>query len=538
MKINNILFLGIIILAFILRIYGINWGLPSKDYYFSYNSDEVHYIRGLSQMDPKKLDFNPHYFNWGTWHYYELGAIIGLASFLNIVKLDKDKYFYYSYPWEMAKIYLVGRLLSLIFALATVLLVYLIGKKIYGQNLGLLASFFMAINPAHIINSHYLKADTSVTFWITLLLLTGIYLLKTGDLKWYILSGIFSGLAMGSQQSGICFVHTILLAHLLKEYKRPFNFENIKHTLLSRKLWTGYFVVFITYLLTNPSLYLSTAEFMNGNIFSLLKRGRGPDTVIDKITITNILGVFNVGLTQFFVFIGILGLFYGAMSKSKKLLLVLFWLLPYLVIMVIIRALNTRYQILVYPGLFLLAAGVVQFFYTKIKFRYLRIILILFITLFSFYTLIYSYAYDKELAKEKTIQQEASEWLIFNIPAKTKIGIPSSPEIRHYPTIIHQDYYYKENSRYIIINLNSNVNNLRSEQPQYLILNEKAAFYNKKEDSVKPSDDFMKEIRATYTIVKIFERYPTFLLFSFKAKTLIPDWEMPFPVIYILEKRV
>ncbi len=539
MRHNSLILILIMLLALILRIYGINWGLPGKDYYFSYNSDEVHYIRGLSRMEPEKLDFNPHYFNWGTWHYYELGAIIGLAGFLNIVKLSKDKYFYYANPSEMAKIYLAGRFLSVLFALGTILLVYLIGKEIYSQNLGLLAGFFMAINPAHIVNSHYLKADTSVTFWITLLLLSCIYLLKMCRLKWYILSGIFSGLAIGAQQNGICFMHTILFAHLLKEYKTPFNFEYAKKILLSRKLWIGYLAVFITYLIINPSLYLSSAEFVKGHILLRSKWGTVAvvDTVIDKINIANILSLFSVGLTPFFVFMGMAGLLYGIISKSRKFLLVVFWLLPYLIIMVTIKALNTRYQILIYPGLFLLAGGAIQFFYRKAKFKYLRVILVLIIILFSFYALIYSYAYDKELAREKTIQQEASEWLILNVPAKTKIGVINNPEIRHYPAIIHQDYFYKENSYYKIVNLNSNMDNLRSEQPQYLIFDEQISFYNKEESLLGPSDNFIKGVKDRYRLIKTFERRPSFLLFSFKSKTLIPDWEMPFPIIYILEKN-
>jgi len=452
MKINKILIVFILALAFILRIYGINWGLPSEGYYFSYLSDEVGYIKGLGQMDPAKLDFNPRYFNWGAWHYYELGGVIALASLLDIVKLTKDKYFYYKNPLEMAKIYLAGRFLSIFFALLTVFLVYLIGKKIYSSKVGLLAGFFMAINPSHIIHSHRLKADTSVTFWIVLLLLCTIYLLQTGRLKWYVLSGMASAFAAGSQQNGLCFMHTLLFAHLLREYKDTVGFGYIKKALFSKKLLYGYIAVFITYLMVNPYWFSSLRAFII-SIHSFTSQGDGlspPDILINTLTYcidftyrSNILidtfKAFNMGLSPFFVFLGLYGIVYGIISRSKKTLLILVWLLPYLSFIIVTGALDTRYQMLVFPGLFVLMAGGIYFIYSKLSWRNLRGLLAVCIVFSSLYTIAYSYAYDRELAK-KTIQRLSSEWLISNVPSGTKIGIARTAEISNCPEVVHQDY--------------------------------------------------------------------------------------------------
>ncbi|MBM3252143.1 MAG: phospholipid carrier-dependent glycosyltransferase, partial [Candidatus Omnitrophica bacterium] len=344
MKINVILLIFIIILAFTLRIYGINWGLPSKDYYFSYQSDEVHYIKGLSQMNPMKLDFNPRYFSWGTWHYFELGISEAIAGFLKIVRLTKDKYFYYAYPWEMAKIYLVGRFLSVFFALGTILLVYLIGKKISNEKTALLTAFFLAINPAHILFSHYLKADISVTFWVTLLLFFLIFLLETGKLKWYILSGITSAFAVGTQHNGFSFIHSLFAAHCLLSYRQGEGlFINFKNVVLSKKLLKGYLVLIFTYLLVSPYVILSSKAFFSGIFDALLGReGMGIDRIYRSNIILDTLRVFNVSLTPSFLLLGILGIFYGIFSKSRKILLVLIWLLPYLVIMLVMSAFEIR----------------------------------------------------------------------------------------------------------------------------------------------------------------------------------------------------
>lgn len=487
-------------------------------------------------MNPAKLDFNPHYFNWGTWHYYELGGIIGLAGLLNIVELSKDKYFYYSNPWEMAKIYLTGRFLSVFFALATIFLVYLIGKKMYNKKTALLASFFIAINPAHIVHSHYLKADASVTFWITLLLLGSVFILKTGKLKWYILSGIISAFAMSSQHSGMFFIHTILFAHLLREYKYSITYDYIKNVLFSKKLGFSYLFSCLTYLVINPSLYLSTGEFIRG-IHTVIfgQRGVWLNTVFRSNMLVDTIKIFNVSLTAFFLILIIFGIILGFINRAKKNLLLIFSVTPYLAFMIIKSALNTRYQILIFPALFLLTAGAVYDFYTRIKKGYTRIMLIACSIFFSLYTIIYSYAYDKELTK-KPIQQEATEWLISHIPAKTKIGCPSDPEITSCPTIIHQDYYYKEHAFYRVINLNNNINALKQEKPDYFTMSKRDTLYDlwKRPAFVA---DFVKELEKNYTIVKKFERYPSFFNISFKPNVFISDWEIPFPVIYILKNN-
>ena len=530
---TKILFL-IIIIAAILRVIGIAWGLPSKDYYFSYNSDEVNYIRGLSQMDPARFDFNPHYFNWGSWHYYELGAAIGLASFLNIVELNKDKNFYYSHPWVMAKIYLIGRLLSVLFALATVILVYLIGKKIYGVREGLLAALFMAINPAHIVHSHYLKADTSVTFWLTVLLLTAIYLLETGKLRWYILGGVFSAIAVGSQLNGIWFIHTIFFAHLLHKYRVSGRLNSFQNVFISKNLLIGYLSVLVVYLIINPSLYLSTAEFITGIRNVIFRQGGGIDTVGRVNLVINTVRAFGISLTPFFIVLGLSAVIYGVLSRSKTNLLLLIWLAPYLPFIIGWRALNTRHQMLIFPGVFVLSSGFIFFLYAKIRKKILRIILTGGVVLFCLYAAFYSYIYDKGLSG-KTVQAEASEWLVLNVVPKSRIGILNNPEVRHYPTIIHQDYYYKENARYVIVNLNSSIDNLRAEQPEYLIFNRKVVFAGK-QDSYSRS--LINYIENNYKLIKSIERRRFFLFFNFEPVFSTPDWEMPFPAIYILKKTM
>lgn len=522
----------IMFVAIFLRIYGINWGLPSKDYYFSYHSDEVHYIRGLSLMEPRKLNFNPHFFNWGTWHYFELGITIGIASLFDVVKLVKAKEFYYSYPLELAKIYLTGRLLSLLFAIATIYLLYLIGKRFYRNNkIALLAAFFMAINPAHILHSHYLKADTSVTFWVTALLFFSFYLLENGRLRYYVLSGIMGGLAIGAQQNGICFLLTILFAHLLREYK---SFKDIKSYLLSRKLLIGYLSIALTYLIVSPYLYLSPAEFMLGVRRVIFRQGGGIDFVVRTNLLFDTFKAFNVALTAFFTFAGFAGIVYSIFSRSRKNLLIFFWLLPYATLIIAMASLNTRHQMLIFPGLLLLAAVFINFLFSIMIKKSRKLILTIFISFFSLYAIIYSLAYDKELSV-KSIQKEASEWLLSNVPPGSVIAVARNPEIRNCPTIIHQDYYYKEKAVYKVINLDYNINYLGQQNPDYFIITKREGFCETGRCNAVNAD-FIGAIKKDYSVIKKFQRIASIFNMHFQPSISISDWEITFPVIYVLKR--
>jgi YYY domain-containing protein len=62
----------------------------------------------------------------------------------------------------------VGRVLSAVFDLMTVLLVFLIGSKVYDRRVGILGAAFMAVAVLHIQQSHFFTMDTFITFFTIL----------------------------------------------------------------------------------------------------------------------------------------------------------------------------------------------------------------------------------------------------------------------------------------------------------------------------------------------------------------------------------
>ncbi|MEO0205842.1 MAG: phospholipid carrier-dependent glycosyltransferase, partial [candidate division WOR-3 bacterium] len=170
-KIYFVLFLLIIILASYLRFSGFEWAVPEKPYYRAGYQDESFVINLILQMDPE--DLNLHYFINPSFHYYTLVIAMKMAHLLGYVKTFAQPVMtnLQGQPVEKIilddyhKLYVIGRIITMIEGILTVLLVYLIGLKLYDKKTGLIASFIFAILPTHVFQSHFFVVDSPAVFW-------------------------------------------------------------------------------------------------------------------------------------------------------------------------------------------------------------------------------------------------------------------------------------------------------------------------------------------------------------------------------------
>ncbi|GAI46814.1 unnamed protein product, partial [marine sediment metagenome] len=103
---------------------------PSKNLALTtYHPDEALSYNTLERM--KKGDFRPgREIGWGHLHFYILGITLKSAQLFGIVN-PVSREFLAANLNEADKLYIVGRLLSIIFAVLSVYLIYLIVKKVY-----------------------------------------------------------------------------------------------------------------------------------------------------------------------------------------------------------------------------------------------------------------------------------------------------------------------------------------------------------------------------------------------------------------------
>jgi len=193
--------LCVLLLALALRVWGLTWGLPSATHYFSYHPDES-VVLGYSSSPAMNVFAGrllPHFYRYGSLQLYLVCFANTLAALAGAIDIVPKNYAVWYPQW--AKMYLVGRCLTVGMGVGTVFAVYRVGERLWGRPAGLLAALALAVMPLHAQHSHFLTVDVPATFWSVLSLLWAVRL-ATGDPKpWRaaLWAGVFAGLAAATK---------------------------------------------------------------------------------------------------------------------------------------------------------------------------------------------------------------------------------------------------------------------------------------------------------------------------------------------------
>lgn len=153
----------------------------------------------------------------------------------------------------------VARALTALFDVGTVLLVYLLGKAVYGRYVGLLAAAFLAVNVMHIQLSHFFISDPFLTFFVVAAIL---FMVASGKRRPEVaasddqrsrqvtdyrlpitlfLAATMTGLAVGSKFAAILLFLPLALTLFMAMGEK-----------WKRWLVTAVFISFLTFFITNP----------------------------------------------------------------------------------------------------------------------------------------------------------------------------------------------------------------------------------------------------------------------------------------------
>ena len=228
---------GVAIVAFVLRIYDINWDQNQHLHPDERKITMVAQCLGWHSVplgcpaipDPA----NPHFFAYGSFPMYLLALVAnGLAHLFGSVHgLPTDGGAFNDYN----HITLVGRALSALFDTGTVVVTGLLARRLLGPWWGVTAAALVAFSTINVQLSHYYAVDTVLTFFVALTLLGTIGLslhrpgrrtaaaLEEGSLPrlaetlgWALLTGLAAGLALTSKISAAPLALPIGLALLLR----------------------------------------------------------------------------------------------------------------------------------------------------------------------------------------------------------------------------------------------------------------------------------------------------------------------------------
>jgi len=221
--------LAILAAAFVLRVYGIGFGLP-----YHYHPDEPMIVARVISM-LKSGNLNPGWFGWPSLYMYMQLPVYVLRFFYGVSKGGPGIIESYHSGY-----YLWGRFTTACLGTLTVGLIYALGKKLLDRRTGILAALFLAFSFLHVADSHYITPDVPVTFFVVLTLLACFWIIEKGDSKFYLLGGLLAGFAAATKYTGGLVILCVFFAYIFRLMRGKKEYERIFYCLIA--LVCGFFI--------------------------------------------------------------------------------------------------------------------------------------------------------------------------------------------------------------------------------------------------------------------------------------------------------
>tara|TARA_B100001029_G_scaffold116271_1_gene96326 strand:- start:3256 stop:7125 length:3870 start_codon:yes stop_codon:yes gene_type:complete len=353
---------AISIIGFLLRFYGINW-----DNGLLFHPDERQLLMISSQMNLNNLD--PGWYNYGTFPLYLL------------------EFFSLNSEWNIYELRFPGRILSSIFDSSTIIISGLIGRKLYSNITGILASFFYSICVLAIQTSHFFVVDTFLTFFTTLIIFYCIKLNEKLTVKRTIIVGILFGISLTIKISSALILGIILIVivfninsskgrlnDLLKYYilvlfssfltffiLNPFSLINYSDFLLASKTQSNMARGLIDFPYTRQ--YINTTPYIY-HLIQLVKTSLGP--------IAGLIGIFSI----LFAFRKL------EINNHRNLLILFLWFLIYFGFFGAIHTKFLRYMLPIIPIISIFSSYMISYLLSKSR-KYKRLYIAMVIILLS-----------------------------------------------------------------------------------------------------------------------------------------------------------
>jgi hypothetical protein len=344
---------GLVLLALVVRVWGITWQLP-----WLLHADEHNYSAVALRMWTNK-DPNPHYFINPSLLTYALAAQYGvLRGAYHLAQVLSQELGYTAaqlgipdHSTQPLGLYLIGRLNVAVLGAATVWGTYILGRSVLNRPWALLGAAFLALNFLHVRNSHYATNDVPATFFLIVSIVSAARLSQSPARKWYLLAGLFGGLATATKYSVGLFPAPILVGHWLAWRQRAVS-EPALRLLFQAALTSG-----IAFVATNPFAVLDWQSFLTD--FRLLHEiglspwyGQAPSPV--PLVQYLLTFVQSMGYVQ--VLLLIVGLGIGLLRARGGVLLISAFPLVYLLFMSTKPLFFVRFALPLLPPLCVLAA--------------------------------------------------------------------------------------------------------------------------------------------------------------------------------------
>ncbi len=286
--------LGLFVLAFLLRLIGIGWGIPNYERQYSLHPDEPIIFFYSQQVEPAKFDFTPGFYNYGTFYLSVLRVATDITASYGGgptgESLEEQNV-------AVGRFHMAGRVISALAGAGIVWVIFLLLYRrthILGACLGAAAA---GVAPGLVMHSRFQTVDVLATFFICLSLLYATKLVPIAEeelpglplaTRFAALAGVFAGLSAGTKYTGILAV--ICLFVCAWPYAQKWRLMGI-----------GLGAAILVFLITTPGAFLETEKFWTDFRYEMTHTATGHGLVFAATAngfvyhLTNLVIAFGLG---------------------------------------------------------------------------------------------------------------------------------------------------------------------------------------------------------------------------------------------------
>ncbi|HVN85606.1 MAG TPA: DUF2298 domain-containing protein [Candidatus Binatia bacterium] len=180
--------LAVVVFAGLVRCSFVSW-----DQHHFFHPDERAIAEAVQRISLGWSDFrlDPKFFAYGSLPFYLTRAVVDALAHVAPHLASYDG------------IIATGRVVSGVAGTLTVVVLILLGARLYNLSVGILAGFLLAACPLHVQNSHFMATDIALTLAVLVALFAQINLVRSGRLLDAVWVGVTLGIALACKFSAL-----------------------------------------------------------------------------------------------------------------------------------------------------------------------------------------------------------------------------------------------------------------------------------------------------------------------------------------------